>query len=261
MDALNIDNGKVEKSNVMSRFVHLKNVTKLFRIIEFRFLLIFLTWVSAHVPFFVKISAEYARQLMTIVFSPLFIFILSNIIVVTLLFQSSCFFPRYYQEQNEIDIYLYEEFILNNDYYMNFTYETPFPVQEPDENIVYLDKQTILEEKKYGENMKFVEALEGLKVHRRSQSESTIEGKTLGVDNCKKQFRRLETEKCWKVINSDETLAETVYMVDEMNNEEFQRAIEDFIAKQIKFHHEEKLSVVISSHNWTSETSKGLFKK
>ncbi|KAL2552799.1 hypothetical protein Fot_06418 [Forsythia ovata] len=254
MDALNFENGKVEKSYTVSRFHHLRNITKLFRIIDFRFLLIFLTWASTHVPFVVRISGEYFRQLMTIVISPLFIFIISNIIVLTLLFQSGFLFPQCSQINNETKGDLYEGFIINSDYCTNLAHEIPFLVHEQ-EDIVYQDKQTIFEEKKVGQNMKFVE---GLKVHRRSQSESSKKKKSLEVDNFMNQLRRSKTEKCWKVINSGKTPAETVFVVDEMSNEEFQRAIEDFIAKQIKFHREEKLSVVISSHTSTCRTtSKG----
>lgn len=119
----------------------------------------------------------------------------------------------------------YEEFIKNSDDSTQFSQECVSQAPEPEE-ILYQDKQSIYEVR--------------TNIDRRSQSETWKKEENLSEDICEKQLRPSETDKCRKVVNPGEVLDETV-VVDELSNEEFQRAIEDFIAKQIKFHQEEKL--------------------
>lgn len=97
---------------------------------------------------------------------------------------------------------------------------------------MFQDKQTI------------VEVAKVIKAHRRSGDQSENLRRAEGLEEdincsscCGKQLHRLETEMRRRVEDSGE--------VDELNNEEFQRAIEAFIAKQIKFHQEEKLAIVL----------------
>ncbi|CAI9754189.1 unnamed protein product [Fraxinus pennsylvanica] len=205
----------------MPRFHHLR---KLFRILELYLILTSLSWVSTRLLFAIKIYGQYFSKLVTFVVSPLFIFLFSNIIVLTLLFKSGLLFPQYSHKRNETHMEFYEEFIINSDDSTQFIQECVSQAPEPEE-IMYQDKQSIYEVR--------------INIHRKSQSETCTKEESR-EGNCEKKLRPSETDKCRKVVNPGEVPAETV-MVDELSNEEFQRAIEDFIAKQIKFHQEEKL--------------------
>lgn len=223
-----------ERSSSMLRFCGLREIKKLFRIMEIFLVLLFLTWASNRLPFAVRISGEYFRQIVNIVHSHLFIFFLGNVIVLILFFKSRNLFLQHdFQNISETHMEFCQEFIKNSYGHTHFAAESsPQP-----EEIVYQDKQTILE-------------VTRVKVHRRSQSENFRRKKVLEEDkNCGsrgKQLRRSETERQRRV---EEVAAKNAEMVDELSNEEFHRAIEAFIAKQIKFHQEEKLAIVLHGCN------------
>lgn len=138
---------------------------------------------------------------------------------------------------------------------MNFTNL----ISSPDE-IEFEDKQTIFEASraagKTGDSYASEVSVTGKpsemkKAYSRSQSEN-FDLKREFVEeeeNSRGKLRRSETEKCRKVANPGEVPAETVYTFDKLSNEEFQQTIEAFIAKQINFHREEKLAIVLHSHS------------
>ncbi|KAK4417433.1 hypothetical protein Salat_2568900 [Sesamum alatum] len=212
-------------------------IKKLLRIMEIFLLLVLLTWASARLPFAVRISAEYLRQLVKIVLSPLFIFLLSNVIVLTLFFKipGDLIFPPQSTFQNISEL-------AHMDFCREFMKDGGGSSPPAEEIVTFQDKQTVLEVTK-------------VKVHRRSQSSEMLRREmistTLEQDNnnscssCGKQLQRSETDRrrrVEEVVAAAESAAE---VVDELSNEEFQRAIEAFIAKQIKFHEEEKLAIVL----------------
>ncbi|KAI3450978.1 hypothetical protein Pfo_007643 [Paulownia fortunei] len=232
MEAFDFDDNVIqaEKPSPTPRFRGLREIKKLFRIMEIFLVLLSLTWASNRLPFVVRISCAYFRQLINVVVSHLFIFLLSNVIVLILLFKSRHLFPQQdFQNISETHLDFSQEFIKNSDGRAHLTRESS---SQPEE-IVYQDKQTILE-------------VTTVKVHKRSQSENLRREKSMEKDHkcgsCGKQLRRSETERR-RIV--EEVAAENVEMVDELSNEEFQRAIEAFIAKQIKFHQEEKLAIVL----------------
>ncbi|KAL3525353.1 hypothetical protein ACH5RR_013725 [Cinchona calisaya] len=262
MEALDFDNVISEKSSVIFSYnTHFKSIAKLFRIVEICFGLVILSWTSTRLPFAVKISCEYFRQLLTIIISPLFIFLLSNFIVLTLLFKSGHILscgqsPTMINSDTGTETDLYDEFVKTSDNCMSFTNLT-----SSRDEIEYEDKQTISEFGKavnignsdaseIGETI--AEKPSEMKAYSRSQSENFDSKSTRkfleGEENSLGKLRRSETEKCRKVANPGEIPGEAVYYVfDELSNEEFQRKIEAFIAKQINFHREEKLAIVL--HN------------
>ncbi|CDP01985.1 unnamed protein product [Coffea canephora] len=260
MEAFDFDNVTPEKSSVILRCTHLRSIAKLFRIVEVFFVIILLSWTSTRLPFAVKISGEYCRHLVTIVISPLFIFLLGNLIVLTLLFKAGRILsggqsPADINSEMETETDLYEAFVKTSDSCMNFTNLT----SSPDE-IEYQDKQTIFEVSRAAKIGKadgpevsevFSDKPSEMKAYSRSQSENFDSKRELPEEeegNCGK-LRRSETEKCRKVANPGEIPGETVYVFDELSNEEFQQTIEAFIAKQINFHREEKLAIVLPNHS------------
>ncbi|XP_009621742.1 uncharacterized protein [Nicotiana tomentosiformis] len=230
----------------------LKCVGKVLRIVELCFVLLLLLWISTRLPFAVKISGEYFRQLVDVILSPCFIFILCNFIVLTLLLKSGGRLSGDYSStfRNVDETELYDSFLENTEFSSNFSSE------KEDLEIVYEDKQMIFEKSsvKNEESRGSDEEAETIKINameskgpmRRTQSEN-LDRKS--VEEICVKFQRSETEKRLKVENSGEVSpsTETAYGVDELSNEEFQKAIEKFIAKQVKFHQQEKLAIVLHS--------------
>ncbi|CAI9110821.1 OLC1v1010910C1 [Oldenlandia corymbosa var. corymbosa] len=240
---------------------HFKSITKLFRIVEIFLGLAFLSWTSSYLPFAVKISGEYLRQLFTIIIGPLFNFLLGNLIVVTLLLKAGHVLSggrsssTHISSDAETETDLYEEFIKTSDSSTEFTSLVPALVPDA---IEYEDKQTIFEQSSSSVNN--IESSDDALVPEKMPSEMKMYSRALSENlEAKMQsleaeeilksgkLRRWETMKCRKVANPGEIPADTVYVFDELSNEEFQQTIEAFIARQINFHREEKLAIVSAS--------------
>lgn len=86
------------------------------------------------------------------------------------------------------------------------------------------------------------------KVLRRSQTENL---KTEISEKPGRELRRSESEMSPKSERSGESTAE---IVEELSNEEFQRAIEAYIEKQLMFHKQEKFP--IGPHIWVIRDNK-----
>ncbi|XP_071685525.1 uncharacterized protein [Rutidosis leptorrhynchoides] len=240
-----IHNVKAEKANAMLRYRRFRTITKFFRCVEVSLALILISWMSTRLPFVIRISGEYFRLLVSVIVSPLFIFLISNVIVVTLLVKSGQITGNISDVRNS-GTDMYEE-IVNN-----VTEGIP-PVIKPDE-IVYQDKEIVLETNSCTKLMNDREfkvtkkplantVLDmDLKVYRRSQSENLMKRETEKVSG---KLKRSETEV--RRRKDDDTKAGD-NAVDYLSNEEFQRKIEGFIAKQVRFHQEEKLAIVVP-HN------------
>ncbi|KAL2893264.1 Coronin-1C [Bienertia sinuspersici] len=97
-------------SSVVKLCRQLRSLAKVFRFVELCILLAFLSWLSTHLPFAVRISDEYFRKLISLIFCPISIFLLENAIVVTLLAKSSLFSDEYSPSIDNVVAELYEEF-------------------------------------------------------------------------------------------------------------------------------------------------------
>ncbi|KAF3624705.1 hypothetical protein FXO38_30115 [Capsicum annuum] len=280
----------------------LKCVAKVFRVVEFCFVLLLLLWISTRLPFAVRISGEYFRQLVGVILSPIFVFILCNFIVLILLFKFRSHSDNTSMFHNVAGAEVYSSLLENAEFSTNIS----FGISSLE--TVYEDKQTIFEEsavinhESFGpEEMETVmnsafthseklnkgnreeifvklmrsetekcrkvsnsgdistekcrkvtnsddvlpETLMKLNIPRRTQSvKVNLENKE---EEISVKLQRSETEKCRKVTNPGEFPPESVHEVDELSNEEFQKAIENFIAKQTKFHQQEKLAIILHS--------------
>ncbi|CAJ2635627.1 hypothetical protein L195_g035514 [Trifolium pratense] len=222
---------------------HFAAISKTIRIFELCILLLLLSWTLTRLPLAVSISADYLRKLAA---SPLFIFAVSNAIIATLIAQSGRF-----STQNSDDLSgagkLYSEFINNRIAVSDresVTVDSP-PVEEVAAEVKCQDKEVISEivsiptvlDREAADGSNFAS-------FRRSQSEKW---KREAVKmKQRKQLRRSETEKL------RETEKENLYPQDKLSNEEFQRTIDEFIAKQMRFLREDSSAIVV--HN-TSTTS------
>ncbi|KAK7309308.1 hypothetical protein RJT34_05928 [Clitoria ternatea] len=81
------------------------------------------------------------------------------------------------------------------------------------------------------------------KVYHRSQSEKLKEKGDGGNTMARRELRRSETEKA----------RENSYPQDKLSNEEFQRTIEAFIAKQMRFLREESLAIFVQTSDPDSQ--------
>lgn len=184
------DHNAMEKSSSIIN-CGFRQIKKVFRVMEIFIVLVFLTWTFNRLPY----AGEYLRQVVKFVHGHLFVFFLTNIIVLILFFTSRNLFLQHNAEIPDI----------------SGGGGGGGGGHQPEE-VVYQDKETILEVTK-------------VRVHRRSQSEN------FRRKGSAKELRRSETERRRRVV-------------EEQSNEEFQRSIEEFIAKQVKFHQEEKLAIV-----------------
>ncbi|KAK8717577.1 hypothetical protein V6N13_044838 [Hibiscus sabdariffa] len=240
MDSFVFNNVKAEKARAMRRFNRLRSLANAFRFLELLLALLFLAWTFERVPFLVKISGEFILKLGGVVASPLFVFLISNVIIVTLIAKSGIF-----SSVSSADSKIYDEItkIAENR-----------SRSETQEEIVYQDKEIISEPNtntlKCEEMGPECESesdsdaeMDNPRVYRRSKSEKLPIRKT--EEQVTKELRRTETEKHRKIENINEEL----FPQDELSNEEFQRTIEDFIAKELRFRREESLSIVLQYSN------------
>ncbi|MBA0618144.1 hypothetical protein Godav_027532 [Gossypium davidsonii] len=235
MDSFYFHNVKTEKVKAMRKYNRLRSIAKVFRIFEVLSALLFLAWTAERVPCAVKISGEFVLKLGGIIASPFFVFLICNVIIITLIAKSGIF-----SAARNADSKVCEEIIKTADTHSKSVSQ---------EEIVYQDKEIIsevntstrecedMEPEPEPESDSDFEA-DNPRVYRRSKSEK------LEREKVKKELRRSESEKkCRKIENMDEKL----FPEDDLSNEEFQRAIEDFIAKQLRFRREESLSIVLQS--------------
>ncbi|KAJ6398408.1 hypothetical protein OIU77_019250 [Salix suchowensis] len=263
-----------EKANALLKYNHVQTLTKLFRLLEFCLAMILLSWIFNQLPFAVKISGEYFRRLAGIIASPIFVFLLSNGIIATLIAKSGRF-PGVNYGADNADTQLHEELIKNTD--NNRNCPKPFLSQNPNvllphaatatatatasetikkvEQVVFQEKHIIISEENTFISTREKENedhdpeadmyadpdsdSENLKI-RRTMSEKM---RRKNYVKEKRQLRRSETEK----LGSEEEIL--FRREDELNDEEFHRAIEEFIARHLRFRRQESMSVVAQNQS------------
>ncbi|CAG7888361.1 unnamed protein product [Brassica rapa] len=255
MSFIDFDSVKAEKAKALHRF---HSIGFLFRITEICVALLLLCWIFTSLPFAVQISGEFLRRISYVVSTPLFMFVLGNFIVVALLTTKSTVFSAASTIDGGAEADIYDAFIRTGDDRANSSDIGDLT----EEIIVYDDKQIINTETDSNSNptagredhahiepeKKSVSVADSpkdhplTKVYRRSKSE--ISAKQCPVTVSKPLLRRSETEKCREIVEACEDVP---FPEDNLTNEEFQKTIEAFIAKQLIFRRRESLAVVI--HN------------
>ncbi|XP_057494732.1 uncharacterized protein LOC130779883 [Actinidia eriantha] len=212
MDSINIVNLKFDKANAILRYRRLRKITALFRFVEIFFLLIMICRFSVQLPFHLNFSGDYFRNLIAPLFSPRFVFVIGNAIIVTLFLKSGCL-------GNKTNTDFCEEYV---------------------ENSV---KNQIVHEIDTGYQIKAEKEVEGHCNYRerkiyRSRSENLIRE---GGKKLHPQLQRSATENSRKsaAVEVPDGRAE-----DEMSCEEFRRTVEAFIAKQQRSLREEEFSAI-----------------
>ncbi|CAH8388760.1 unnamed protein product [Eruca vesicaria subsp. sativa] len=252
MDSIDYDNVKAEKAKALRRF---QSIGFLFRIAEISVALLFVCWIFTSLPFAVRISGNFLRRLSCVVSTPLFMFFLTNSIVVALLTTKSTVFSGRSEANiydafirsgenrvNSCDGYLTRETIVFDDKKM---IDTETDLNSNSNPTVARDGHVTTESEKDSSTLTDSEKdhpLPPTKVYRRSKTETSVKQSPEMVT--KSSLRRSETEKCRETVESCE---EVPFPEDNLTNKEFQKTIEAFIATQLIFRRRESLSVVI--HN------------
>ncbi|KAI9180385.1 hypothetical protein LWI28_004274 [Acer negundo] len=92
MDSFRINNIQVEKANaIMKHHRQLRKMANWFRLIEICVVLLVVSRFSSQLPLAVKNSGGYFRELTVFIVSPRFVFVVGNLIVITLFAKSGQF--------------------------------------------------------------------------------------------------------------------------------------------------------------------------
>lgn len=214
MDAFDI---KLEKKNAMLKHRQLYNTANLLRFVEVFVLLVLISrFTTTHLPVAVKNSGEYFRGLSVTLVSPRFVFVVGNIIIITLFVKAGKFSSH---DSTKTD--LYEKFVEKSHATHPCVNEKRSVVVAEEKRIVRLD-------------------VHGPKNLRRTQSENMKKAKS---DKHCGQLRRLGSEKYVKCGGSEEKSMARSSAEDGMSNEQFRDTVEAFIARQKKLLREEEYSV------------------
>lgn len=273
MDSFNLGNLKAEKANAIMKQRQLRKMANLFRFVEVCVVLVLISRISIRLPVAIKNSGNYFRDFSVFVVSPRFIFIIGNIIVITLFAQSGQFSSQ--SKSSEPDLY------------QKSTQNSTKNRRTDEEQRKYPKKQSIRTEDK--ENYKYPEtedptrnqiingqSMRSLKFeeeqienpeNQRTRTEDSmtkqrIEGgkikclekqcvktgdrKCLDYRRCKtEKFRSFQRDKPQSVLQRSETeKSRASYPEDGMSNDEFRRIVEAFIARQQRMRREEEYSVI-----------------
>ncbi|CAL9245197.1 unnamed protein product [Arabidopsis halleri] len=248
MDSFDIDNVKAEKAKALRRFNRFRRIGRFFRAAEVCVALLFIFWTLTRLPLVVQISGVFLRRIAAVISTPLFVFLLGNSIVVVLLTKSSDQTTTTAAASAETEIY--EAFVRS--------VENRSKPSDEDltEEIVYDDKQVIVTDLNSNPNIPRVEIDSDSSPDHPSKvvygrSKSDVSGKQspeakVMMMMMKRSLQRSETEKCCRETENDDLEEEEKnYPEDNLSNEEFQKTIEAFIAKQRMFRRQESLAVVV----------------
>ncbi|CAL5378473.1 unnamed protein product [Camellia sinensis] len=108
MDSFNIATLKFEKPDAIMRYPRVQNITTLLRFIEIFFLLLMISQLSTQFPLSaLKLTGDYFRRLTIAVFSPWFVFVIGNAIIITL-------FLKYSTRNSKTSFDFCEEYVENS---------------------------------------------------------------------------------------------------------------------------------------------------
>ncbi|KAJ6716793.1 TRANSMEMBRANE PROTEIN [Salix koriyanagi] len=225
MDSFNTTNIRVEKAKSIKKHRKIQKIASLFRLIEIGAVLALISRFSIQLPVAVRNSSEYFKDLTVILVSPRFVFVLGNMIIITLFAKSGQFSSQHSNGKNPSSD-LYDEFVEKSEK----SQEThQYEAECIEKQVTYVeykvteDTSTSLKRKKY----------------HRSQSEK------LERPDSGRELRRSATDKCRKTIDSGKGSEKSFSPEDKMSNDEFRSTIEAFIARQKRFRIDEENSYIL----------------
>ncbi|XP_062102446.1 uncharacterized protein LOC133812665 [Humulus lupulus] len=247
MDSFDFNGVSDEKRSSTSKQLYNRiiSLAKLFRFAELCVALFLLMWIFTRLPLAVEISGGYCRQVAGFLTSPLFVFLLCNIIVVTILVNSGRLSVRN-QIVDETESELYETIVKNSrDRKHDSPSKNDIALSETEGTTVYEDKQVISEVNttvtiKEAVTDHFDPYSDFPKLNRRWKSEK-FERECEEDNHGDNHLQRSESEKCMEIVVSDRERhpIENLASHEKLSDDDFNRIVEAFIAKQLKFRRRE----------------------
>lgn len=218
MDSFHVDTVRFEKPHAIPKHGQLHKITNYFRFIEICVVLILISRFSSQLPTAFKASSEYFRDLSVLLVSPRFVFVIGNIIVITLFVKSGQLSTSRVETSEKSSTDIYDLFVKNSERSQNID------LSDGDEVLYQSKKQSIVKD------TTFVVGKCDMKIIQRSQSHNLNHGK-----KCKQVGQGLKRSS---------TMEKPAKNIPEegMSNEEFRRKIDAFIARQQRLRREEEYS-------------------
>jgi hypothetical protein len=213
-------NLQAEKANAILKHHKLQRATTLLRLVEVCVVLVLISRLSMRLPIVVRNSSEYLKDISVFINSHCFVFVIGNLIIITLFAQGNG--KNIPKEQEHDDIY--EKLVGKS------------IKHEEKERIIKYDSTkegASIENKRIDDVEEKMKTKTGLKkgyCYRRCETEI--------LKKRRRVLRRCESENSGrKKIEAapaagEEKMVRISYPEDEMSNEEFRRTVEAFIAKQ-----------------------------
>ncbi|XP_057532837.1 uncharacterized protein LOC130810719 [Amaranthus tricolor] len=218
-----IDTIKLEKLKAMQRYRTFNKIANIIRMLEIIVAISFISYSisfgSSYLPALFELADKFLRRLSSLIFSPHFVFVIGNIIIVTLFAKSS-------------------------------SEKTSFTSNNAGEEIFGEVETVVAESPVVVKEVPAVEVREKEeKIYRRTKSAGEI---VVVKEDEKKVLQRSETQIRRKIENTEKNPVilrrkGRTFEEDELSNEEFRRKVEAFIERQQKFLREEKLAVIVSN--------------
>lgn len=237
-----IDTIKIEKLKAMRRYRTFKNIANIVKTLEIfvAITIVFwsISWSSAYVPSAVNLAGAFLRRVSSLLFSPHFVFLIGNAIVITLFVKSG----------NSNQTTTTSSSVSENVAGENFSGEVPVVEEKrvsEDATVASPATETAIVSVKEEERESEVVAVEE-RTYRRSQSMVTVKEE-------KRELRRSVTEPRRKIGNRELSAAAArrrrMSEEDDLSGEEFRRKVEAFIAKQKGFLRQESQAVVLTNQS------------
>lgn len=221
---------KLERAKKSEKSIfHLRKMPAFFRVMELLVILLVVSRFSFQLWEAVKSSGEYFKDLKLAVLSSRFIFVLGNVIVITLFAKSGRFSGKSSERKNDF----YDEFVQKSERLSH----SPRLLVESDNR----KKEDIFDKAVTSIDVDVDSCCSGMSrtaAYRRSLSEKLIHEQ---VEKPNRELRRSATEKCVKRFSCGEKLSiEGPFPEDSMSNDEFRQTVEAFIARQQSFLRDEE---------------------
>ncbi|CAJ2642707.1 unnamed protein product [Trifolium pratense] len=257
--SINLHKLKPGKSNKIHKHRQLRKIANLLRYVEMCVVLVLISRVSfQQLPLALKMSSEYFRGFTV---SPRFVFLIGNIIIITLFAQSGHFSSNDSAKRRSSEDELYLEFLKNSSMYqrvqgfeqkkLSIKMENSIKGRRINDRCMVKfsekeckksddDKKVRLEEKQ-GIKTECCKGME-VKEYRRCQSEITlVRGVNSDDEKEQKVLQRCESENDERKRRNIEfdkqkmmEKSSCLYPEDGMSNDEFRQTVEAFIARQQK---------------------------
>ncbi|KAE9603475.1 hypothetical protein Lal_00002052 [Lupinus albus] len=261
MGSYNFHKLKADKASMIHKHRLFRKIANLFRYIEFCVVLVLISRLSFQLPVAVKNSSEY---LCSFSISPFFVFLIGNVIIISLFAQSGHFSSHSYKKENH-EPNFYQEFIQSSTKYQLIQEEHKKQLAKQSIETEHQEKQNLKTEdskKSEGININLIKCPEKQSMKRITRTEDKVNGvekertksgdTNIGLEV--KDYRRCESEivkseKPWRVmkrceteisIKNGERVGRNSYPEDGMSSDQFRCTIEAFIARQKRLRKQEQ---------------------